>query len=270
MKLHTYFIRVVFPIVALLFVGSPLIAHASGKITWEEEPQFHVEIGGKPDVNGKIYRPDNNSTLLLYISDQFKTPLLINLASKAIKKVSLKDLSVRDEYSYETKGVPGGSKVAKYAMKQGVSVFKYAGKTVSIRVKETLVGEVSEGIILAHSPEYAALRDEYKPNSKYVHIIKKYSKPLKIVVMFATWCPTCKRVVPRFLKIMESAANPNINIEYIGISMGGAEPHDLLEKYGHDYPGFIFFSGGKELGRIVGDPPVPLEQSIADILTRGK
>ena len=117
---------------ALVLLSVPQFSHAKGTITWEEEAQFSVDVGGKLDVSGKIYRPDNSSTLLIYISNHFKSPLLINLQSKQIEKISMKSMKARDEYSYVTTGVPSGQAVTKYAMKDGASTFSYDGKTVAI------------------------------------------------------------------------------------------------------------------------------------------
>lgn len=238
------------------------------QIRWEEEPQFDVRVSGKLDASARIYRPDDHQPKLIYLSKKFNAPLLIDLSSKKITKLSTEDLTAIDDYTYSTKGVPAGKSIGSYTMESGASVFKYNGKSVSIKIKQTLVGEVPESVLLTHSPEYAVLRDSYKPKSKYVKKLKSVNKPIEIVVMFATWCPTCKEIVPRFLKVKDKAGNAKFSVKYVGIAMGGNEPSDLLDKYGHDYPAFIFYHNGKEVDRIVGDPPVPIEQVMSEILAK--
>jgi thiol-disulfide isomerase/thioredoxin len=262
--IHSAFALVLFGL--LMSTGS---VHAD-TIMWEEEPQFTVKVDGKLDVSAKIYRPQDNSPFLLYQSDRFKALLLIDLGSKSVRKIEAGDIKKRDDYSRTSNGFPTGSPVGKYTMKSGASVFKYAGKKISIVVKPPLVGEVNKGIILSHSPVYAALRDSYKPKASIIKQLRKHKTATEVVIMFATWCPTCKQILPKFMKIMDEAANKKFSIRYIGIAMGGTQPAEELEKYGHDYPAFIFFKKGKEIGRIIGDPPVALEKSIIDLLKRGK
>jgi thiol-disulfide isomerase/thioredoxin len=68
------------------------------------------------------------------------------------------------------------------------------------------------------------------------------------------------------LRVFEDAANPRFRIRYIGISQGGTEPREELERYGHDYPAVILIQNGKELDRIIGETPNPIEDVIANIL----
>jgi thiol-disulfide isomerase/thioredoxin len=84
--------------------------------------------------------------------------------------------------------------------------------------------------------------------------------------MFATWCSTCKLVLPKVLRVFDDAGNNKFQLRYIGIAMGGGEPQAELERYGHDYPAVILIQNGKELDRIVGEPTVPIEDRIVNIL----
>lgn len=254
----------------MVLVLLPALSGRSMAMTWDEEPQFHVEVGGTIDISAKVFRPADNKPLLLYISDAFPNPLLIDLQKKSVMELPGSAVTAEGEYAVTTKGVPSGKKVASYTLKSGASEFKYKGKSVSIKIRESLVGEVPESVILAHSPVYAALRDAYKPDGRYVKTIKNYKHSFDVVVMFATWCPTCKQVLPKFLKILDETGRKDVDVKFVGIAMGGSEPRDALEKYGHDYPAFIFFKDGKEIDRIIGEPAHSLERSIADLLTRSK
>jgi thiol-disulfide isomerase/thioredoxin len=247
-------------VVLALACAAPLAART---LSWEEAPQYSVEINGRPDITTIAFMPATSSPHLLVTSKRFGAPLLLDLAAKAVLEVDAKQLKAVTEYSYESAAVPAGRKVASYTVKSGVTSFGYKGMTVTIRVKESLVGDVPESIILAHSPVYTMLRDAYKPKKKDVQVLKSVKKKTEFVVMFATWCPTCRVVLPRFLKILKEASNPNFSVRYIGIAMGGNEPQAELEKYGHDYPAVIIYQDGKELRRVIGDPPAPLEQVLA-------
>ena len=245
-----------------------LIASAPDLLLWNEDPKFAVEIAGKTDLFARAFQPHDYKPYIIILSKNLKQPVLMNLTSKEIHALTASDIKKNEEISLYTESIPKGKKIGTYAIEKGVSTFTMEGKKINIRVKESLVDEVPLGVLLAHSPVYASLRDQYKPKKASIEYLKNYKKKVEIVVMFATWCPTCKQMVPRLLRVLQDAKNNNFTMRLCGIAMGGTEPHDLLEKYGHDYPAFIFFEQGKEKGRIIGMTPNPIEETIVSILKK--
>lgn len=251
-------------IFSFLFLVSISTAVQAG-LDWEEKAEFGVEIAGRIDITAQVFQPTNYQPFLILTSDHLKSPVLIDLAKKRVYSIKKKDIRLDGEFLH-TSGIPKGKSVAKYAMKGGASTFKVHGKKVALTIRQTLVGEVNPGIILAHSPDYALRMEQYKPNGKSMQTIKTCKQKTEIVVMFATWCSTCKVVLPQVLRVFEDAANPNLHIRYFGIAQGGSEPREALERYGHDYPAVILLRNGKELDRIIGPTPYPIENAIAKTL----
>lgn len=249
----------------------PFALHASTSdnlIQWNEDPKFAIEINGKVDLLARAFQPFDFKPYIIIMTKALKQTVMMNLTTKEVFTLDQSVFKKKDEISVFTEKIPSGKKIGSYKLDKGVSVFAAESKKISVRIKESLVGEVPLSIVLAHSPVYALLRDQYIPNKKSLDFIKAYSKKTDLVVMFATWCPTCKHVVPQLLRILKDANNVSFSARFIGIAMGGSEPHDLLEQYGHDYPACIFFDNGKEKGRIVGAPPVPLEDAIVAVLKK--
>lgn len=236
-----------------------------GSLDWEENAQFGIEVGGTIDITAQVFQPTNYQPYLILVSERLKHPLLIDLGKKNVYRLKSSDVKIAGSF-LTTSGIPKGKSVSKYSMQGGASRFKVDGKDIAMTVRQTLVGETPAGIILAHSPDYAVRKDAYKPNSKSIRFLKSYKKKTEVVVMFATWCTTCKVVLPTVMRVFDDADNSSFHVRYIGIAMGGGEPHAELERYGHDYPAVILFQNGKELDRIVGEPPVPIEDRIVNIL----
>jgi thiol-disulfide isomerase/thioredoxin len=255
-------------IALLLFVllATPLAAQRS--IDWEEAPQYEITVGGKVDYTIRAYQPTSATPHLILIGKTFNPGVLVDLSAKKVLSLTAKDYRTGAEYMLVTAGIPKGGVLAGYTVKNGVTSFAIPAGQVAIRVKESLVGEVSESIILAHSPVYRIQRDAYRPKAGPVAALKKFSKKTQFVVMFATWCPTCKAVIPAFMRLMQAAANPNFSVKYIGIAMGGAEPRRELERYGSEYPDVIVFRDGRELGRVTGKPSKTLEESLLALVQK--
>ncbi|MBI5647151.1 MAG: thioredoxin family protein [Ignavibacteriae bacterium] len=250
---------------SLLCISAPARAQAD---EWEEAPQFEAEVNGKPDIGVRAFQPSGSKPWLLLVRDKGRSALFLDLSAKKVTVVAAADVSASGDYTVSTKGMPAGKSAGSYTVKSGASSFTFEGKKYAVRMRETLVGEVGLGVLLAHSPIYAALRDAYTPRKAAVEALSRHTKPVDFVVMLATWCPTCKRVVPRFLKVMQDAKNPRFTMRFVGIAMGGSEPRAELEKYGHDYPAIIVYQDGKEKGRIVGEPVSTMEQSILNLVKK--
>jgi len=254
-------------LLTLLAVSALLCGNlgAQTKMDWEENAQIGVEINGKIDLTAEVYQPISYKPYMLLRSKLLSTPVLIDLGKKTISKLKTADV-VTDQGFAHTQGIPKGKSAGTYTMKGNASVFTLDGKKTSLTVRQTIVGEVTPALILAYNPEYGLRKKNYKPKSSAIKALKDYAKQTEVVVMFATWCSTCKVVLPRALRIFEDMQNPKISVKYIGIAMGGNEPRDLLEKYGHDYPAIIFFQNGKEIDRVIGETPGAVEDLFVKIL----
>jgi thiol-disulfide isomerase/thioredoxin len=92
---------------------------------------------------------------------------------------------------------------------------------------------------------------------------------VNIDVYFGTWCPHCKEVVPKFMKSIEVAANPNLKISYTGLPKNFGESDLARARDLKQIPTFIFSKGGKEFGRLPrpeADSAVSVEQAVCDVL----
>ncbi|MFA6234477.1 MAG: thioredoxin family protein [Bacteroidota bacterium] len=232
---------------------------------WEENAQFGVEIAGALDLSAQIFQPMNYKPQMILISQKLSAPVLIDLSKKRV--IIMKRSAVTIDAGFlKSNGSLAGKDAGSYTVKGGVTTFKVEGKTVTVTVRQTLVGEVAREIILAHSPDYVLRMKKYTPKKNAISFLKSYRKKTDLVVMFASWCSTCKVVLPRILRVLGDANNPQFTVRFIGIAMGGNEPAEELERYGHDYPALIVYQNGKEVDRIIGDPPGAIEDAFVNIL----
>ena len=116
-------------------------------------------------------------------------------------------------------------------------------------------------------PGYSDNYEVYQPQQKWVSRIAEEKTATEIVVIIGTWCPDCHRETPRFAKLIDAAANNNIQMRYIGVDRQKSDPDNLSKAYDFKrIPTFIVMQEGKEIGRIVESPKTTLEQDLANIL----
>ncbi|GGB71226.1 thioredoxin family protein [Shewanella inventionis] len=130
-----------------------------------------------------------------------------------------------------------------------------------------LTGVIEPQTLTTTLPGYADGFASYQVDAQAVDVLKAIDVPTQIVVIIGTWCPDCHRETPHFMRIIEAAANPNIQVEYIGVDRSKQDPEGLAAKYAFSrIPTFIVKQQGNELGRIVERPKVNLEADLVEIL----
>ena len=133
--------------------------------------------------------------------------------------------------------------------------------------KERLVGKFTLQQILDHDKEYADAAFIYIPDPEALAVFQDLKEPVKILLFLRTDCPDCVREVPRFAKIIELAANDNIQVEAVAVNRMKSQPADLVKGWNLELvPTFIVIKDGKEIGRVVEKAEDKLEKDIAKLL----
>jgi len=142
-----------------------------------------------------------------------------------------------------------------------------------------LVGEVTRADIVAGFPAWNDSAAAYAPEPEAVARLAAVSRPVEVVCVLGTWCGDSRREVPRFWKVLEGAANPNLRLRMFAVgrkddaaalakSAAVGAPRDIRAAWGVTLvPTFIFRAGdGAELGRIIETPTGTLEGDAAGIV----
>ena len=111
----------------------------------------------------------------------------------------------------------------------------------------------------------------YTPDEEAIKYLSEIRDSVTIHVLFGTWCHDSKKQIPAFMKTLEVANNPNINVEYVAVSRKKAEPKELVDHWDLKLtPTFIIVRRGKEYGRIIEEPVTSLEGDLVSILKSGE
>ncbi|UJF21919.1 thioredoxin family protein [Shewanella sp. OMA3-2] len=140
--------------------------------------------------------------------------------------------------------------------------------TCSEEKEEVIITGIITTDTLAHNlPGYATEYQGYEADAEQIAALKQVSEPTDIVVIIGTWCPDCHRETPRFVRLIEAAANPNLTVTYIGVDRSKLDPQGLAAQYEFTrIPTFIIKQKGQEIGRIIERPDVSLEADLMNIV----
>ena len=151
--------------------------------------------------------------------------------------------------------------------KEGAVATKPAGGS-----ERQLIGRISPQEMYSGGPEYKQDADAYPANPDITGQIKKIAKKTTVLVFMAWWCGDSSEQVPKFMKVLDAAANPNLTVEIFSVDKqlqdGGA---GLTAKYSVvNIPTFVFLRNDAEIGRIVENPKKTMEEDILAILKSGR
>ncbi len=110
--------------------------------------------------------------------------------------------------------------------------------------------------------------NKYKTDDVLIENLTDALKGYKIKGFMGTWCGDSKRETPRFYKVLDEANFNLNNFELICVDRSKTTPDNLQEGL-HiiRVPTFIFYKGGKEVGRFVEYPRETIEKDIIKIVT---
>lgn len=159
-------------------------------------------------------------------------------------------------------------RVAAAAMPDETTYLAVVGATsYLIHSHQSHAGPMSEADLWRTAPIWRSIYDHYTPDANVVAQLRD-ATPARLTIVFATWCGDSKRAVPRLLKALHEANNPNLSVELFGIGPDFLSPLDYIR--GHaltNVPTMLVERGSREIGRVVETPVTnSAEQDVATIL----
>lgn len=116
--------------------------------------------------------------------------------------------------------------------------------------------------------EFKVSYDTATVEAPFIAMLKSVDQGIKTIVVLGTWCPDSRRNVPHFLKVADACGMPSDSIKLYGVDRSKKSDDGLTAEYNIErVPTFIFFKGGKEIGRIVESPELTIEQDMLRIFT---
>ena len=109
--------------------------------------------------------------------------------------------------------------------------------------------------------------ESYEIDEETLYLTSAIEDEIKIECFMGTWCEDSRREVPRFYKILDQIKFNEKNLKIVSVDRGKVSPGgEEKGKNIHHVPTMIFYSQGKELGRIIEYPVGTLEEDVVDIM----
>ena len=141
-------------------------------------------------------------------------------------------------------------------------------KTLLVSAHQSKAGPMTLQELWETAPVCRTIAEVYEPDGAIVERLRAIDAAVTLQVVLATWCGDSRQHVPRLLKAIARAANPNITVELTGIGPDFTTPMAVVAGENiTNVPTVIVRRGGRELGRYVETPATKtIEEDVADIV----
>ena len=142
------------------------------------------------------------------------------------------------------------------------------GRTMLVTKHQGQAGPMTIEELWETAPVWRSIADAYQPDAAVVERLRAIDSPVTLQVVLGTWCGDSRQHVPRLLKSIATAANPNVKVELTGIAIGFINPMEaVVEQNVTNVPTVIVRRADREIGRFVETPAgASIEADVADIV----
>jgi Thioredoxin len=237
---------------------------AAAPRTWNDSIR-DVYIDGKLDRSAQTLATTSPRMLAVLCGDEV---LLFDPETKAVSRLARSRFTfAADRATATSEGTPepAGTLVSP----DGTTfVASLDGRTIVVGAHQSKAGSMTIEELWQTAPVWKAIAETYEPEAAIVERLRAVDEPVRLQVVLATWCGDSRQHVPRLLKAIERANNPNLSVELTGIGPDFLSPMSLVQDANvTNVPTVIVERGGAELGRFVETPAgATIESDIADIV----
>ncbi len=147
--------------------------------------------------------------------------------------------------------------------------FLFLSPQLSGQNTEMLLGNLKKNdfLVAPYDEWFKENFNAYQVDVNALQDIDLQKDDLSVLVFLGSWCGDTRRELPRFLKIMEFLEFPENKISLIGLDRTKKAPVYTENIWNIEFvPTFIFLKKGAEIGRIIEQPTLSLEQDLKQIL----
>jgi len=238
-------------------------------VTCQPDYDFCVEVDGDYPADARFYRADTRGKFFIDIPTM-DNGFLMDLKAKKLTAVSRDRITRGEESLTFQDSLPADAPDFAFSIDGPIIRFEAASRKVRIlRVldRPPLVGAVSVDDLLADRAEYRAAMNSYTPDETAMRAIKSYGKPVRVDIYFGTWCPHCKKYMPKILRVAHDSGNKNIVYNPVGVPKSfGTEEGPWSDKKIQTIPTVIVSQDGNEITRLSTHESALPEIELAGIL----
>ena len=178
---------------------------------------FYLELDGKPASDALLYHAPSRGGILVR-TDQTQQAFRVVPRGQIVQFFDKGRIRENPDGSVTILTGTQPTSVGSFQLEQGVPSFTVDGKTARLVSKPPLIGQKTAAELIEHNVSYRLKADKTRVVEQYVDALKAWDRPVRVRVIFGSWCSVCAEMVPNILALERRLAGSNISFEYVGIA----------------------------------------------------
>jgi hypothetical protein len=234
---------------------------------FQRSGQYLVSVEGKTLEDVKLYHSRLASTYLI-LGGPFGGPILISPRTHDVQKADADKMVERDDGNIYFLADVDLEKAGTFEFSRGEVLFTAGGKSGRLSPNPPLIGIHTYDDLVRHTPEFLRESEPLKPAEAAIASLKQRKTEAEVLVVFGSWCPSCRRHLPMILKVEKLLADSKITFRYHGLPRPPAAWRDPAFKATGEkrLPILVVSAGGRRLGAISGGDAAHPEGHLARLL----
>lgn len=238
------------PLLLLLALGTVTsTAWAQAIDDLERIGEWELVVSGEVPEDARVWQ-SRSAAAFVVASDRLPFPVLIDARGGQVYELSAAAIGEGNDLR-----LPADARkdsVSKLMPGQGEAVFSIRGTVARLRYT-SLEGEHPREAVFEFSPEYRAKADAYEPDAAELAKLRSFEEPVRVRVIFGTWCGACKTYMPNAMRVDRELDGSNVRFEYFGLPAQDPWQHPEVGRTGvKEVPSAIVYVGDREVGRFAG------------------
>lgn len=232
---------------------------------FERTGDYVLIVEGK-QVPAEIYFSQRAAAILI-ISSSFPSPVMLSSGSGSVTTVNLMKVAKKPDGSIDLLADAQLAPQGLIEIADEENHFKVDGRSATLATALPLLGLRRAEEVTAHNPEYVPRAAAFAPNPQAVARLKREARPVTVRVFYGSWCPHCRELVPRVVKLEQVLKGGKIRFEYFGLPRNFGTDLPAKQNNIRGVPTAIVYVNGKEIGRITGNAWTAMESSLVTLLS---
>lgn len=215
--------------------------------------KFTLFVNAKEQKKARVYHSRRAGAYLI-VGSSYDKPILIQPREKLVSSLTEAEVVNLSDKKADVAAKAKPEKLGAFELQGRDIVISLEKKGLLARMKPRpyALGAHSAEELLLHTPDYERVAQRYRPRASDVQKLVDCAVDTEVVIFFGTWCPTCKRLLPRVLRVDQDLEESKIKITYYGLPKGKSMRRETLaKKYGvRAVPIGVILVDGKRVGTL--------------------
>lgn len=213
---------------------------------------YELHLDGRKVAGAELYRSQRAGSAMLILTPELSSAVLISPRQREVSALDRAKVVRREDGTLDILADAAMEPQGAFTVEGSDVRFSIAGRQARLAERPHLLGSHDTKGMLEYSPEYVYLASQYRPSEPMLRALREVSQPVKVRVYFGSWCPACRDMVPRLLRVAEELEGTGIAFEYYGLpSPFGNEP-EARRAGVSAVPTAVVYRGDREIGRLQG------------------